>query len=449
MNKNNFFSFKCHHVNYCLAVLFFLVLSFSTSLWAATNEIKNIRIWPSPENTRVVFDLAAEPSHRAFALDNPERFVIDLRQHKAQGTLPQMDGEADLIQSIRSSYTASNQTLRVVLDLSAKATANVFSLPPTGPYGHRLVVDFKGEQRELEVAQAKAQRQPGRDIIIAIDAGHGGEDPGSIGPSGIFEKNLVLPIARRLAELINNEPGMKAVLVRTGDYFVHLNRRTEIARGMQADLLVSIHADAFTSPQPRGAAVWVLSLRRATSEVGRMLEQKERHSELLGGVGDVIRDATQERYLAQTVLDLSMNHSMVSAHQAATHVLSELGQITRLHRREPQAASLAVLRSPDIPSILVEVGFISNPQEEQQLRTAQHQQRLAQSMFQGLRRHFRSAPPADSAFAQQRTREYRVQRGDSLSMVAQRHNVSVTALRQHNQLNGDTIRIGQVLRIPD
>ncbi|MCH8537774.1 MAG: N-acetylmuramoyl-L-alanine amidase [Alkalimonas sp.] len=270
-----------------------------------------------------------------------------------------------------------------------------------------------------------------------------------MGPAGTFEKNLVLPIARRLAELINNEPGMKAVLVRTGDYFVHLNRRTDIARSMQADLLISIHADAFTSPQPRGAAVWVLSLRRATSEVGRMLEQKERHSELLGGVGDVIRDSAQERYLAQTVLDLSMNHSMVSAHQAATHVLAELGQVTRLHRREPQAASLAVLRSPDIPSILVEVGFISNPQEEQQLRSGQHQQRLAQSMFQGLRRHFRASPPADSLFAQQRTREYRVQRGDSLSIVAQRHNVTVDALRQHNQLNGDTIRIGQVLRIPD
>ncbi|MDP4535087.1 N-acetylmuramoyl-L-alanine amidase [Alkalimonas collagenimarina] len=439
-NNNNNFGFAL----FCL-----LVLSYPLQLWAASNEVQSIRIWPSPENTRVVFDLAAEPAHNSFALDNPDRFVIDLRQHKAQARLPGTDGEADLITSIRSSYTASNQTLRIVLDLSSKASANVFSLPPTGPYGHRLVVDFKGEQRELPVAQARAQRQPGRDIIIAIDAGHGGEDPGSIGPSGTFEKNLVLPISRRLAELINNEPGMKAVLVRTGDYFVHLNRRTDIARELQADLLVSIHADAFTSPQPRGAAVWVLSLRRATSEVGRMLEQKERHSELLGGVGDVIRDSTQERYLAQTVLDLSMNHSMVSAHQAATHVLTELGQITRLHRREPQAASLAVLRSPDIPSILVEVGFISNPQEEQQLRTAQHQQRLAQSMFQGLRRHFRASPPADSLFAQQRTREYRVQRGDSLSIVAQRHNVSVDALRQHNQLNGDTIRIGQVLRIPD
>ncbi|MCC5851744.1 MAG: N-acetylmuramoyl-L-alanine amidase [Alkalimonas sp.] len=442
MNKNN------KNISFIgLAAL--LLCSWSNWLLAAGNEVKSIRIWPSPENTRVVFDLAAAPDHRSFALDNPDRFVIDLRQSRSQPRLPAASGEASLIQSIRSSYTASNQTLRIVLDLSEKASANVFSLPPTGPYGHRLVVDFKGEQRELPVAQARAQRQPGRDIIIAIDAGHGGEDPGSIGPAGTFEKNLTLPIARRLAELINNEPGMKAVMVRTGDYFVHLNRRTDIARELQADLLVSIHADAFTSPQPRGAAVWVLSLRRATSEVGRMLEQKERHSELLGGVGEIIRDSAQERYLAQTVLDLSMNHSMVSAHQAATHVLAELGQITRLHRREPQAASLAVLRSPDIPSILVEVGFISNPQEEQQLRTSQHQQRLAQSMFQGLRRHFRESPPADSLFAQYRSREHRVQRGESLSLVAQRYNVSVEALRQHNQLSGDTIRIGQVLRIPD
>lgn len=179
-----------------------------------------------------------------------------------------------------------------------------------------------------------------------------------------------------------------------------------------------------------------------------MLEQTERHGELLGGVAEVIRDSANERYLAQTVLDLSMNHSMVTAHQAANQVLAELAKITRLHKAQPQAASLGVLRSPDIPSILVEVGFISNPQEEQQLRNNSHQARLAQSLFTALKRHFQQAPPADSLFAQQRSKEHKVQAGESLSLLAQRYDVSVDALRSHNKLANDSIRIGQVLRIP-
>jgi len=213
-------------------------------------------------------------------------------------------------------------------------------------------------------------------------------------------------------------------------------------------LLVSIHADAFTSPQPRGASVWVLSLRRATTEVGRMLEQTERHSELLGGVAEIIKDSANERYLAQTVLDLSMNHSMVTAYQAANEVLQELDKIAYLHKREPQAASLGVLKAPDIPSILVEVGFISNPKEEALLKSGSHQSKLATSLFTALKRHFEKAPPADSLFAMQRAKEHRVSAGESLSLLAQRYNVSVDELRNVNQLTSDSIRIGQTLRIP-
>ncbi|MBU1310346.1 MAG: N-acetylmuramoyl-L-alanine amidase, partial [Gammaproteobacteria bacterium] len=269
-----------------------------------------------------------------------------------------------------------------------------------------------------------------------------------IGPSGFYEKNITLPIARQLAQMIDRQPGMKAMMVRTKDYYLHVNRRTEIARGQQADLLVSIHADAFTTPQPRGASVWVLSLRRATTEVGRMLEQTERHSELLGGVAEIIKDSANERYLAQTVLDLSMNHSMVTAYQVANEVLNELGKVAHLHKKEPQAASLGVLKAPDIPSILVEVGFISNPDEEKQLKAAAHQTRLAQSLFTALKRHFEQSPPADSLFAQQRAREHRVSAGESLSLLAQRYNVSIDDLRNLNQLSSDSIRVGQTLRIP-
>lgn len=444
---------------------FFLLFSFYA---LANNQVQNIRVSPTADNTRVVLDLAAAPEFKYFTLANPDRLVIDLARVRAGSRLPAINGESALIRGIRSSQ--NQNTMRIVLDLANPVTPNVFALTPAAPNGHRLVIDFPtpavsgSSSGAASTAATNPQVTPvvstptttpatspvraARDIIIAVDAGHGGNDPGSIGPAGTLEKNLTLPLARALVERFNREPGMKAALVRTGDYYIPVNNRTDIARRLQADLLISVHADAFTSPQPRGAAVWVLSLRRATSEVGRMLEQTERHGELLGGVAEVIKDSANERYLAQTVLDLSMNHSMLTAHQVANQVLSEMGKITTLHKREPQAASLGVLRAPDIPSILVEVGFISNPQEERLLRTPDHQQKLVQSIFNGVRRHFELSPPADSLFAQRRAKEHRVQAGESLSLLAQRYNVSVDELRRHNSLRNDTLRIGQVLRIP-
>ncbi|HEY0923933.1 N-acetylmuramoyl-L-alanine amidase [Rheinheimera pacifica] len=427
-----------------LHVLLLLLLALFSMASVAANQVQGVRIWPSPDNTRVVFDLSAAPDHKYFTLDNPDRLVIDLSNIKGGSNLPAVSGESPLIKAIRSSGDANR--MRIVLDLAKSTKANVFALSPTPPYGHRLVVDLPDDQ-PVQNTPPPAIRAA-RDIVIAIDAGHGGEDPGSIGPSGFYEKNITLPVARQLAQLIDRQPGMKAMMVRTNDYYIHVNRRTEIARGQQADLLVSIHADAFTTPQPRGASVWVLSLRRATTEVGRMLEQTERHSELLGGVAEIIKDSANERYLAQTVLDLSMNHSMVTAYQVAGEVLQELGKVTHLHKKEPQAASLGVLKAPDIPSILVEVGFISNPQEERQLRSAAHQTKLAQSLFSALKRHFEKSPPADSLFAQQRAREHRVSAGESLSLLAQRYNVSIDELRHLNQLTTDSIRVGQTLRIP-
>ncbi|WP_240474931.1 N-acetylmuramoyl-L-alanine amidase [Rheinheimera baltica] len=434
MMKNNNYKIKG-----CL--LLFTLFSFMA---VASNQVKGVRVWPSPDNTRVVFDMAAAPEHISFSLDNPDRLVIDLNNTTGSSSLPPLSGESALIKSIRSSGDANK--MRIVLDLTKATKANVFALPPTPPYGHRLVVDLPDDQpvRNLPPPSIRAAR----DIVVAIDAGHGGEDPGSIGPSGFYEKNITLPIAKQLAQLIDRQPGMKAMMVRTNDYYLHVNKRTEIARGQQADLLVSIHADAFTSPQPRGASVWVLSLRRATTEVGRMLEQTERHSELLGGVAEIIKDSANERYLAQTVLDLSMNHSMVTAYKAANEVLQELDKIAYLHKREPQAASLGVLKAPDIPSILVEVGFISNPKEEALLKSGSHQSKLATSLFTALKRHFEKAPPADSLFAMQRAKEHRVSAGESLSLLAQRYNVSVDELRNVNQLTSDSIRIGQTLRIP-
>ncbi|HSG53608.1 MAG TPA: N-acetylmuramoyl-L-alanine amidase [Rheinheimera sp.] len=422
-----------------------LLLLLSVSINAvAANQVQGVRVWPSPDNTRVVFDLADAPEHKSFMLDKPDRLVIDLNNIKGESTLPDIAGESSLIKAIRSS--SGKKKMRIVLDLTKSVKPNVFALPPTPPYGHRLVVDLPDDQPSNNIPPPAIRAA--RDIVIAIDAGHGGEDPGSIGPSGFYEKNITLPIAKQLAKLIDAQPGMKAMMVRTNDYYIHVNKRTEIARAQQADMLVSIHADAFTSPQPRGASVWVLSLRRATTEVGRMLEQTERHSELLGGVAEIIKDSENERYLAQTVLDLSMNHSMVTAYQVANEVIKELDKVAHMHKKEPQAASLGVLKAPDIPSILVEVGFISNPQEEKQLKAASHQTKLAQSLFTALKRHFEKSPPADSLFAQQRARQHRVSAGESLSLLAQRYNVSIDDLRSVNQLTSDSIRVGQTLRIP-
>jgi N-acetylmuramoyl-L-alanine amidase len=421
-----------------------LLLTLSSIHAVSANQVQSVRVWPSPDNTRVVFDMSAAPKHKSFTLENPDRLVIDLSNINGDSELPRVFGESALIKSIRSS--GANNQMRIVLDLTKATNANVFTLTPTPPYGHRLVVDLPDSQPVQKVAPSTFRAA--RDIIIAIDAGHGGEDPGSIGPSGYYEKNITLPIARQLAQLIDRQPGMKAIMVRNNDYYVHVNRRTEIARAQKVDLLVSIHADAFTSPQPRGASVWVVSNRRATTEVGRMLEQTERHSELLGGVGEIIKDSANERYLAQTVLDLSMSHSVSTAYQVANEVLQDLGRIAHLHKKEPQAASLGVLKAPDIPSILVEVGFISNPQEEKQLKSATHQSKLAQSLFTALKRHFEKTPPADSLFAQNRTRQHRVSSGESLSLLAQRYNVSIDDLRSLNQLRSDSIRVGQTLRIP-
>lgn len=430
--------------NNCLIKLFILCLAWLALPLFAANQVQGIRIWPSPDSTRVVFDLKEAADHKSFSLDNPDRLVIDLNNTNGGSQLPSIVGDSALIKAIRSS--GDNNSMRVVLDLTKASKANVFTLPPTAPYGHRLVVDL-ADSLAVEFVPPPAIRAA-RDIIIAIDAGHGGEDPGSIGPSGFYEKNITLPIAKQLLTLINQQDGMQAMLVRTNDYYVHVNRRTEIARGQKADLLVSVHADAFTSAQPRGASVWVLSQKRATTEVGRMLEQTERHSELLGGVAEIIKDSANERYLAQTVLDLSMHHSMFTAHQVADHVLTELGKVAYLHQSKPQKASLGVLKATDIPSILVEVGFISNPQEEKLLRSSSHQSKLAKAMFNAINNYFRQSPPADSKYALYRAKEHKVSVGESLSVLAQRYQVSVADLRQYNQLNSDNIHVGQVLRIP-
>lgn len=417
----------------------------------AKNQIDGLRIWPSPNNTRIVFDLQQKPEYSYFSLQNPDRLVIDFKNTAKNPDIAQLAKDSELVRKIRHSSPKNSDSVRVVIDLKRKVNAEVFALPPTPPYNNRLVIDLNNSDAQTKTVAVNTQRASrDRDIIIAIDAGHGGEDPGSIGPKGTYEKNVTLSIAKKLADRIKKEQGMRVVMTRTGDYYISPNARPELARQNKADLLVSIHADAFTTPQPSGASVWVLSMRRANSELGRWMESTERHSELLGGAAEVIRDTANERYLAQAFLDMSMDHSLTTSYDLSQKVIGELKRVTKLHKRTPQAASLAVLTSPDIPSILVETGFISNPREEKNLNWAKFRQQLADSIFVAIKAYFKSTPPDGTLWANQRAenRTHRVRSGESLSLLAQRYNVRVAQIKEANNLNGDVVRIGQVLTIP-
>nr|WP_282110196.1 N-acetylmuramoyl-L-alanine amidase [Shewanella algicola] len=421
-----------------------------TFAWAA-NQLDSVRIWAAPESTRVVFDLTQAPKYDSFSLTGPHRLVVDIQDTGAKINLDKIANNSKIIKKIRFSTPPKKGMLRLVMDLTKPVKSSLFTLPPTAPYGNRLVVDLEdtaGGSSSVQQSVSRSANPSSRNIIVAIDAGHGGEDPGSIGPSGMHEKRVVLEIAKRLARKVDGTPGMRSVMTRTGDYFVNLNKRSELARNSKADLLISIHADAFTSPQPRGASVWVLSMRRANSEIGRWLEQKEKHSELLGGAGEIIQNTDSEQYLAMTLLDMSMNSSMAISHSVAGDILRDLDSITHLHKRKPESASFAVLKSPDIPSILVETGFISNPSEERLLSNGNHQEKLASAIYKGVLRYFENNAPADTLMAKTSNTKHSVKRGESLSVIAQRYSVSVRSLKQANNLKSDVVRIGQTLVIP-
>ena len=428
-----------------------LVITLVSFVSAGQNNIDGLRIWPSPSSTRIVFDLTESPKYSYFTLNNPERLVIDLENTSTKFDFKQITNNSKLIKKIRHSTAKNNQSIRVVIELNKKLQTNIFSLPPTAPYRDRLVVDLSDENRpQPQVVLDSTSARSDREIVIVLDAGHGGEDPGSIGRAGSYEKNVTLSIAKKLAKLIDNEAGMKAIMTRTGDYYLSPNKRPALARKHKADLFVSIHADAFTTPQPSGASVWVLSVRRANTELGRWMENTERHSELLGGAAEVIQDTVNERYLTAALLDMSMDHSMTTSYDLGRLVIKQLKTVTKMHKRTPQAASLAVLTSPDIPSILVETGFISNPQEEKNLNWSKFRDQLALSIFTGLKQHFKNAPPDGSLWAKlkREKRTHKVRSGESLSVLAQRYNLRVSQLKDANNLRTDLVRIGQILTIP-
>ncbi|BEI21907.1 N-acetylmuramoyl-L-alanine amidase [Vibrio fluvialis] len=449
-------------VKVCRSLVVWLALATAFLASAAqANVLEGVRVWPSPDETRVVIDVKSEVDFSYFTLSGPDRLVVDLKQTSLGTKLPVNVSDSAILTKIRASSPPEKSTYRLVLELKKKSAPQLFKLAPTpgGQYGHRLVIDLPhGENSSQPAAKPSSETKVSRDasqlygtadIVVAIDAGHGGEDPGSIGPTRKYEKDVTLSVAKKLADQIDAVPGMKAVLTRRGDYFVNLNKRSEIARKNKAHLLVSIHADAFHTPQPRGGSVFVLNTRRANTEIARWVENHEQQSELLGGAGEVLAKNNADRNVSQTLLDLQFSHSQKEGYKVATNILREMGKVAYLHKREPVNASLAVLKSPDIPSVLVETGFISNPSEEKLLFQRSHQDKLAHALTKALVQYFEDNPPEGTLFANRgKTQKHKVQRGESLSVIASKYGTSVDEIVQTNKLKSNSLAVGQVLTIP-
>ena len=426
-------------------ILLTILLLLGALFPAYGNSIDGVRVWPAPENTRIVFDLSNKPDYKYFSLKNPQRLVIDFKNSKNLVSFKNVLKTDKRIKRIRTSKSKTKGTTRLVLELANNYSLAVFPLAPAGQYGNRLVIDLFDQEKITQ--RAHTPKNDDRDIIIGIDAGHGGEDPGSIGGKGSYEKRVTLAIAKKIAGYINKEKGMKAVMVRDGDYYVSVGRRSEIARKNEVDFLVSIHADAFSTPGPNGASVWIVSNKRVESEMAKWLRNRSNNSELLGGGGGVIKN-TRDDNLAKTLADMNKEHSQGVSISMANSVLKQLKKVTKMHKKLPQHGNFGVLKSSDIPSILVETGFISNHREEQNLNSSAHQRKLAKSIFQGIKNHFLSQPPMGSYYASIEKREHKITRGESLSVVAQRYKVSVRQLKTANNLTSNTVRIGQKLTIP-
>jgi N-acetylmuramoyl-L-alanine amidase len=438
-----------------LATLCLLMASMSAQ---AGTQVEGIRIWPAPDHTRLVLDTAGKVDHNMFALSNPSRLVIDLKNTRLNTDFDKLDLSGSPVRRIRSA-TRNGTDLRVVLDLVSDIKPRSFQLEPNQQYGHRLVLDLideNGSRLEKAAKPTVTHDSAGkRDVVVVIDAGHGGEDPGAIGPRGTREKDVVLKMAHILADMINKQPGYIAKLTRTGDYYIGLRNRTILARKYSADLFVSVHADAFRTPQPKGASVFALSQRGATSETARWLAQSENRSDLIGGTGGVSLDGRDDM-LAGVLLDLSMTASINACLGVGSSVLGKLNSVARLHKSGVEQAAFAVLKSPDIPSILVEAGFISNPQEEKNLATDWYRRKLAGAIMNGVDEYFRKTPPPGTLLAWQkhyrqggiRISQHRVQSGDTLSGLARENQTTVSELMQFNGLRDDRVMVGQTIRIP-
>lgn len=410
-------------------------------------EVQGLRLAEEDGRTRAVFDLSGPIEYKLFGLERPHRLVLDMRG----ATLGRGFSAAEAAGVVRGVRTGllGKRDLRVVLDLASGTKPASFMLPPGDGHGHRLVVDLQTSERRSAAPRtvADAVKDVQRPVVIAVDAGHGGQDPGAKGPKGTWEKSITLSMARELARQIDAEPGMKAFLVRESDVFIPLQDRYRMAREAQADLFVSVHADAFHKPTPSGASVYMLSQRGASSEAARWLAHSENAADLVGGVKLDDKDNT----LAAVLLDLAQSASLKASGDVANSVLSGLKRVGKTHKQQVERANFVVLRSPDVPSILVETGFISNPGDEKKLNDPDYRRRLSMAIVDGVRSYFHSSPPPGTWIAaniESKPLEHVVSRGETLSQIAARHGVPLSSLRSVNQIHGDVVRVGDRLRIP-
>ncbi len=482
---------KIKQMRRATALVLLCLLPVSASWAAAVMKYETLRVGQEAGLVRVVLELSGPSTLKYFSLSSPDRFVVDLRDVIRTGETPQVSFANTPIAAIRAGIRDGDD-LRLVFELSAQAKGKAYLLPPADGYGHRLVIEMKettSAKRSVPTVLAKinepvkriepptataittaavppviaatptpvtAVQRPAtvaplefknevpenrRDIVIAIDAGHGGVDVGAIGSRGTHEKDVVLQIARQFEERVRKEPGMVPVMIRDGDVFVSLRDRINKARGAQADMFISIHADAFVNRRASGASVYALSQRGATNEAARVLANRENSADLIGGVTLDGRD----QLLASVLLDLSQNATIEASLDVAGRVLQGLKQVGRVHKHHVEQAGFVVLKSPDIPSILVETAFISNPAEEANLKSVAYQQQLADAMMKGVRSYFASNPPDGARIA---AREHVIRRGDTLAGIATQYKVSARTLRVTNRLKDDTVRVGQVLQIP-
>ena len=412
-------------------------------------DVHAVRLWRAPDHTRVVLDLSDAANFSTLSLENPERFVVDLSQSRLKASLASLPLEGTPIREVRSGIRKGTD-LRLVFDLNASTRTSVFLLPPNDTTGHRVVIDLfdRTLTEEPEPVLSVEALEGRRDIVIAIDPGHGGEDPGALGPGGLREKTVVLQIARRLENQLAKIPGFKPMLVRTGDYYVSLKNRRDKARALEADLFVSIHADAFREKSAHGASVYALSMRGATSTTAQYLADTENAADLVGGV----ELADIDPMLAGVLADLSMTGTLDTSLNLGALILEQIDGVARLHKKRVEQAGFAVLKSPDVPSLLIETGFISNPGEAERLATPAYQDKMARAIRRGIQSWFARQPPPGTLLAWQREqggREVTIAAGDTLSEIAERYGVTVASIKTNNGLSRDVIYVGQTLVIPE
>lgn len=503
------------------AVIALLALLGPFGAWAASS-LSDVKVTNAQREAIVSVSFTGPPDYTFATLHGPDRVVLDVNQTGKVGGLPLNFSGQNLLKSIRSSKPKDAQSVRLVFDLTQRAKTRT----STRQQGNTYIVVFTITSEATPVRKAPVPvpvpvvREPvrktavpqseanpfkpkseavsgtatgitprssrvsagsGDRVVVAIDAGHGGQDPGAIGPNGLKEKNVTIAIAHRLRALLDADPMFKAVMTRNGDYFISVMGRSDVARKQGANVLISIHADAAPNRSAKGASVWVLSNRRANSEMAGWLEQHEKQSELLGGAGDLLANSQSDPYLSQAVLDLQFGHSQRVGYDVAVKVLQQLQVVGSLHKRRPEHASLGVLRSPDIPSLLVETGFISNSTEERLLGSSAYQDKIARAIHNGLRSYFLAHPlqadpkvenrpldvaaavnattddlrqsepvlsPARSSASTGKTQIHVVKRAETLSGIADSYGTSMAALRDLNKLKKDGVWVGQRLKVP-